>query len=365
MRSVCQQKGKGVLCHNKREYISPNVDKNRMKDNVILKQESLQTAYNKCFGAATKAYNEKQKRKDRQIDDYFKHLFGVSADSAEANSVLQSKDKTKSFYEDIVQIGDMNDTGIKNNPKEARLAKLALMEYAKGFQDRNPYFYVFHSVIHMDEATPHLHLDYVPWADDYKRGLEVQNGYTKALERMGYVDKWETNEKGEKTKFISAFSQWREKERDVFREICKRYGLDPKPKELEESRHKTYTPGEYRELMSEAEESKDKAEQDKREAERIKQKAEQEAEQIVRTARKKANAYDNRKEDLQEKEEELRSKEQALQSKEQELQRKALGMEAEIKKRVEARLALQEKAESVYKKREKSYNRELPYDIGD
>lgn len=243
MRSVCQQKGKGNLRHNNRDFVSDNVDVNRIKDNVILKHQSLQEAYVECFGAATKEYNAKQKRKDRKINDYFQSVFGISAESAEANSVLQSEDKTKSFYEDIVQIGDMHDTGIINNPQAAERAKQALIEYAKGFAERNPRFYVFNSVIHMDEATPHLHIDYIPVATGYKRGLQTQNGYNKALEQMGFVGS-------------DGFKQWRDKERETFREICSAYGLDPKPKEDEQSRGHTFEPDEYRNLMREAEQLK-------------------------------------------------------------------------------------------------------------
>lgn len=113
MRSLCQQKGKGSLSHNNREFVSENVDKDRSNNNVIIKQQSLQDAYKECYGAAVAEYNAKQKRADRKIDNYFKQLFGVSATDNSAENVLEAKEKPKSFYEDVVQVGDLNDTGCK------------------------------------------------------------------------------------------------------------------------------------------------------------------------------------------------------------------------------------------------------------
>lgn len=291
MRSVCQQKGKGNLRHNNRIFTSNNVNVDRTKDNIVLKQQTLQDAYNECFGQATAEYNAKQKRKDRRINDYYQSLFGVSADSAEANSVLQSKDKTKSFYEDIVQIGNMHDTGCVNNPQAAEKAKQALIEYANGFAERNPRFHVFNSVIHMDEATPHLHIDYIPIALGYTRGLAVQNGYNKALEQMGYVG-------------ADGFKQWREKERDVFREICSAYGLEPKAKEDEKSRGHTYEPDEYRRLMSEAEGTLQEANE---KASKVRKNV-SELNERIRTYNAKSKALKERTEAVEDKEKQVQQK---------------------------------------------------------
>lgn len=291
MRSVCQQKGKGNLRHNNRIFTSNNVNVDRTKDNIVLKQQTLQDAYNECFGQATAEYNAKQKRKGRRITDYYQSLFGVSADSAEANSVLQSKEKTKSFYEDIVQIGDMHDTGCVSNPQAAEKAKQALIEYANGFAERNPRFHVFNAVIHMDEATPHLHIDYIPVASGYSRGLTVQNGYNRALEQMGFTGDY-------------GFKRWREKERDVFCEICKSYGLDPKPKELEESRDYTYTPDEYRRLMRKAEKTLQKANEKASEI----NKKQSELNERIRTYNAKSKALKERTEAVEDKEKQVQQK---------------------------------------------------------
>ena len=241
-RSITIAKGTGDsdLMHDTREHIAENVDSARIKNNVILKRETLQEAYENCFGAEQAEYNAKQKRKDRKIDDYFENLFGVSAnDKQKTRNPLINKDKCRSYYENIIQIGDLNDTGIKSNPKAAEKAKQALTAYFNGdprlgiksYAERNPNFYLFDATVHMDESTPHLHLCYVPVATGYKRGLAVQNGHDKALKQMGY----ETN--------VDYLLQ----EREVFRMICKSYGLDPKAREAEQSRGHTYSVKEYKE----------------------------------------------------------------------------------------------------------------------
>lgn len=219
-RRISFSRGKGKLRHNNRDIISSNVDKDRTKDNVIIKQQSLDEAYEMIFGEAREAYNAKQKRKDRQIDNYFKKLFGREP----TDTVLTNSNKQQSFYEHVAGIGDMFDTGlvdkilqdgteVKANSEAAKIVTECLKEYAAGFQKRNPNFYVFNAVIHLDESTPHLHIDTIPFADGYKKGMTRQQGIAKALEAMGYG-------KGE-----DAVKRFTEAERNVLREICESQGI--------------------------------------------------------------------------------------------------------------------------------------------
>jgi hypothetical protein len=125
-------------------------------------------------------YNSRQKRKDRQIPgSYYEYQFGRTY----SQNVIESPDKRKSFYEDVVQIGTKDDTGVGCPDSEA--ARECLTEYMNGFEQRNPNFRVFNAVLHMDEATPHLHIDYIP-IGHYKRGISVQNGISQALKEMGF-----------------------------------------------------------------------------------------------------------------------------------------------------------------------------------
>lgn len=208
-KSISHVQGKGSLAHNNREFITNNVDRNRIKDNVIFKQEPIAEAYHKLFDGAVSDFNAKQKRADRKKkESYFEDLFNRPP----CQTVLTAANKENSFYEDVVQVGLMSDTGV--GTKDAEIAKECLTEYMEGFQERNPQFYVFNAVMHMDEATPHLHIDYIPVATGYKNGLAVRNGIAKALEQMGYG----------KTK--DAISKWRESERGVLRNICERHGIE-------------------------------------------------------------------------------------------------------------------------------------------
>lgn len=207
--SHCQ--GKGSLSHNNRKFRAKNVDGSRTKDNVTFVRIPIKQAYEEVFGAAVERYNEKQKRSDRKIKDgYFQYAFGQKP----CETVVVASDKRKSFYEDIVQIGTMDDTGVGS--ADAEIAKQCLTEYMNDFQERNPNFRVFNSVLHMDEATPHLHIDYIPVAH-CKRGLDTQNGMAMALKEMGFGEGKD------------AISRWRERERKVLEDICKRHGTEIAP----------------------------------------------------------------------------------------------------------------------------------------
>ncbi len=203
--SHCQ--GKGSLTHNNRKFSAKNVDEARTKDNVVYIEQPIEEAYKQLFDAAVERYNAKQKRADRKIKtSYYEHLFKRSP----AQSVVTSADKRKSFYEDVVQIGTMQDTGV--GTPDAEIAAACLTEYMRGFQERNPNFYVFNAVLHLDEATPHLHIDYIP-VGHYKQGVDTQNGIAQALKEMGYGTGKE------------AIARWREAEYKVLTEICNRHGI--------------------------------------------------------------------------------------------------------------------------------------------
>lgn len=176
--SHCQ--GKGSLTHNNRKFNAKNVDDTQTKNNIIFVQQPIEAAYEHLFGSAVERYNARQKRADRKINtSYYEHIFKRKI----SQSVVTSADKRKSFYEDVVQIGDMKNTGI--GTPDAEIAIACLTEYMQGFQERNPNFYVFNAVLHLDEATPHLHIDYIP-VGHYKMGVDTQNGIAQALKEMGY-----------------------------------------------------------------------------------------------------------------------------------------------------------------------------------
>ena len=228
---------KAKIRHNTREFISANVDKSRVKDNIIIVNQTVPEAYEKLFGEPQRKYNAKQKRKDRKIDNYYKHLFGDVPDSKQ-DEIQTNNNKQHSFYEYVVQVGDKDSAGILINPKNARIATECLQEYIEGFQERNPNLYVFNAIIHLDETTPHLHLDFIPFSDDYKKGMNRQLSIAKALSAMGY-DKNSDN----------AVRDFNANERKILREIGEQHGLEIEKEE--KSREITFTPQQMRDGISE------------------------------------------------------------------------------------------------------------------
>ena len=208
MKTLSHVQGKGCIAHNNREFCPKNVDSSRTCDNVTYIQQDIGEAYRNIFTDAVNRYNAMQKRNDRKIQtSYFEHLFN----HAPCSKVIESPNGQKSFYEDVVQIGTKDDTGVGS--PDAAAARICLDEYMHSFQQRNTNFYVFNAVLHMDEATPHLHIDYIP-IGHYTRGVPVQNGLAQALREMGYG--------GGK----DAINRWRLSEREVLRNICKMHGID-------------------------------------------------------------------------------------------------------------------------------------------
>ncbi|MEE1554210.1 MAG: plasmid recombination protein, partial [Lachnospiraceae bacterium] len=152
-KSISMCEGKGSLSHNNREFTAKNIDPLRTPDNIVFVQQDLGETYHQLFDEAVERYNARQKRNDRKIGDYFEHLFNRPP----SKSVIEGANKQKSFYEHLVYIGTKNDSAV--GTPDAEITAECLREYMEGFQARNPNLYVFNAVMHLDEATPHLHID--------------------------------------------------------------------------------------------------------------------------------------------------------------------------------------------------------------
>lgn len=214
--------------HNRRDYekygkpIPENIDQSKTHENITLVDMEIREAYQEIFGEALEKYNE-NKKPCRKITDYYDHI-------------LKSKNGEKPFYEDVVQWGSMKD--FKDSPETREKAKEALLQYAKGFQARNPNLRLVGAYIHMDEASPHLHLDYVPVAHGYKNGLQVRNSLDRAMKEMGFIPDNENRKN-------NATMLWKEHERSVFGDICRSMGLEVE-EEISTSR-KSLSVEEYKE----------------------------------------------------------------------------------------------------------------------
>lgn len=170
LTSISIELGKGVLNHNNRKFIAENVDENRTQNNIEYKNISLENAYHNLFDEALQRYNNRQKRNDRKISSYLEHI--------------QKSKQEKQFYEIIVQVGNKDDMGV--NTQNQELSKTILDEYMRAFQKRNPHLYVFNAHLHMDEATPHLHIDFIPFTTNSKRGLDTRVSMKQALSNQGF-----------------------------------------------------------------------------------------------------------------------------------------------------------------------------------
>ena len=170
-RTISIMVGKGSANHNSRKFHAKNTDPERSYLNVEYCNENLQSVYHQLFDEAQQRYNAKQKRADRMISDYYEKI--------------RSGKQEKLFHEVIVQIGNREDMNAQS--ENGALAAQVLDEYMREFQKRNPNLRVFSAHLHMDEATPHLHVDFVPFTTGSKRGMDTRVSLKKALAAQGYT----------------------------------------------------------------------------------------------------------------------------------------------------------------------------------
>ncbi len=169
-RTISFMTGKGSVNHNSRKFHAKNTDPERSCLNVEYCNENVKDVYHELFDEALAQYNEKQTRSDRRIDDYYEKIrFGK---------------QEKPFHEIILQIGDKDNMGAKT--ENGQLAAKVLDKYMQDFQRRNPTLRVFSAYLHMDEATPHLHIDFVPYTTGSKRGLDTRVSLKQALSALGF-----------------------------------------------------------------------------------------------------------------------------------------------------------------------------------
>ncbi|WP_144467806.1 plasmid recombination protein [Bacillus toyonensis] len=177
-----------------------HIDYSRSEENKYLVQKDLKELYREEFGEVLEKYNAKQKRNDRKIDDYYKHI--------------QSSKKTSLQQEMIIQVGDKDDFSSKQDFEKANEI---LEEWLSGFEKRNPNLKIYNAVIHNDEASPHMHLNFVPVASGYKRGLEKQVSFDRAITQQDpTLDK------------TRPFDDWREKEVNLLGEMLKERSIERK-----------------------------------------------------------------------------------------------------------------------------------------
>ena len=171
LASISIELGKGALKHNSRIFNTPNTNPEMSHLNKEYINDDIKNVYHELFDEAVERYNSKQTRNDRKIKNYYEKICNGKQE--------------KPFHEIVVQIGNKNDFGI--DKKTAEFAEKALDNYVSTFQKRNPYLRVFSAHMHLDEATPHLHIDFVPFTTESKRGLDTRVSLKQAFANQGFV----------------------------------------------------------------------------------------------------------------------------------------------------------------------------------
>ena len=193
--------GDGVVAHNRRTYFAENVDPTRTHLNIEYCYTPIEQAYHKLFDEALAEFNAKQKRKDRCIENYYE-------------KIRESKQE-KTFYEVIFQIGNKDDMGAAG--ENAELAKTVLDKFYRSFLERNPQLHVYSAHLHMDEATPHLHIDFIPFTTGSKRGLSTRVSLKQALADQGITGEGRS---------LTERDLWVQKEKEALAELMLEHGIE-------------------------------------------------------------------------------------------------------------------------------------------
>ncbi len=200
-RTISMSVGKGSVSHNMRLFHADNTDPTRTHLNQTVIHQSIKDTYHQLFDQALQRFNAKQTRKDRCITDYYEKI--------------RTSKQEKLFHEVIVQIGNREDT--EATTQEGVQAANILTAYLTDFSKRNPHLHVFSAHLHMDEATPHLHIDFVPFTTGSKRGLDTRVSLKQALASQGFRGG---------TRGQTEWAQWVQSEKEVLASYMQAQGLE-------------------------------------------------------------------------------------------------------------------------------------------
>lgn len=187
--------------------------------------------YKEVFGEAIETYNQKQKRKDRRITDsegdcitgYIKSIKNSKRgkrrkvvekkldDGTVQKIEIENDNGQRVLYELVVSAGNCNkltdergrvvytEDGHEIHPYRVprEVNKRAMKKFLDEFERAYPNFKVAVAAYHADEqylngkgnyewGIEHMHLNFIPVASGYTRGLSVQASISKALEQMGF-----------------------------------------------------------------------------------------------------------------------------------------------------------------------------------
>lgn len=200
-RTISGMIGAGSLAHNRRDFVAENVDPKRTQYNICYRNENLQEVYKELFDEAVERYNV-GKRNDRKITNYYEKI--------------RLGKQEKLFHEVIFQIGNCGDMAVGTG--EGELAVKILDEFLKDFEKRNPTLRLFNCYLHLDESTPHLHVDFVPYVSGWTgKGMDTKVSLKQALKSLGFPGG---------SKRDTELNQWINHEKEVLAEVAKKYGIE-------------------------------------------------------------------------------------------------------------------------------------------
>lgn len=200
-RTISVMLGKGSTNHNSRQFIASNIDSDRSQYNISYCNIPIKDVYHELFDDALQRYNAKQTRADRCINNYYEKI--------------RTAKQEKIFYEVIFQVGNMENMASKS--ADGQLAAKVLGVFMSSFQERNPYLKVFSAHLHMDEATPHLHVDFIPFTTGSKRGLDTRVSFKQALDNQGFTGG---------TRGDTEWNQWVKSEKEQLSQVMERHGIE-------------------------------------------------------------------------------------------------------------------------------------------
>ena len=200
-RTISGMIGAGSLAHNRRDFVAENVDPKKTQYNICYRNENLQEVYKELFDEAVERYNV-GKRNDRKITNYYEKI--------------RLGKQEKLFHEVIFQIGNCGDMAV--GTEEGELAVKILDEFLKDFEKRNPTLRLFNCYLHLDESTPHLYVDFVPYVSGWTgKGMDTKVSLKQALKSLGFPGG---------SKRDTELNQWINHEKEVLAEVAKKYGIE-------------------------------------------------------------------------------------------------------------------------------------------
>lgn len=206
--SISASQGRVAQYHDERAHVPENVDEKLSRDNkTIVKQDcSYHDAVNRFFKPSVDAYNAKQTRNDRKIDDYYA-------------SLEDSNRKEKPVYEYVFQVGNHETNGVTSGTVDEAKSREALDAAMEQLQGKYPNFHFLFIGSHGDEpnGTYHYHVAFTPVGTGYKNGMTERCSLTKALNAMGFKT---SNEDG------LAIQQWQNDVKDMIEDEMKQRGLE-------------------------------------------------------------------------------------------------------------------------------------------